>query len=389
MGQPIIYVSMNYRLAAWGFAGSEEIKKAGVGNLGLRDQRLAFKWVQKYINNFGGDPSKVTIWGESAGAISVALQMITNDGNTEGLFRGGFMQSGAAFPVGDISGGQADFDKFVNDTGCSKAEDKLDCLRSVPEEVFQNAVDMSAVISGFRSLNLAWAPRTDGKFLKEDSQKLVAKGVVAKIPYVNGDDDDEGTFFSIPLGNLSTDDEAIEYIKQNYAQKADQSTLDTIAKLYPSDPAVGSPFDTGNANQITPQWKRLAAFQGDFAFQGPRRHFMENTADRQPAWSFLNKRLKSTPGLGAYHNTDLTQTIGGHGELQDYIIRFVNHLDPNVGSNNSNQSSEGLIYWPSYTTKSKILLTVLDGPVPLDITKDDFRVEPIDFLIKFTLDNPL
>lgn len=83
----------------------------------VASEREALRWIQKYIGAFGGDPTKVTMcvfplllsvnprlnpshsWGESAGAISVALQMLTNGGNTEGLFRGGFMQSGSPIPV--------------------------------------------------------------------------------------------------------------------------------------------------------------------------------------------------------------------------------------------------------------------------------------------------
>ncbi|KAF8264823.1 Alpha/Beta hydrolase protein, partial [Lactarius quietus] len=107
--QPVIYVSMNYRvsemdpLLAFGFLASKEVKDARVGNLGLWDQRLALHWVQKYIHAFGGDPSKVTIWGQSAGSISVSLQMVTNGGNPEGLFRAAFMQSGSPLPTTDIT----------------------------------------------------------------------------------------------------------------------------------------------------------------------------------------------------------------------------------------------------------------------------------------------
>jgi hypothetical protein len=75
--------------------------------------------------------------------------MVTNNGNTDGLFRAGFMQSGAPFPIGDITGGQPFFDMLVNNTGCSSAKDKLDCLRSVSEEKFQSAVDLSPGIQGF------------------------------------------------------------------------------------------------------------------------------------------------------------------------------------------------------------------------------------------------
>ncbi|KAG5732464.1 Lipase 4, partial [Termitomyces sp. T112] len=75
---PVVYVSMNYRVSGFGFLGGREVKNARVANLGLHDQREALRWIQKYIHNFGGDPSKVTIWGESAGAISVALHMVAN-----------------------------------------------------------------------------------------------------------------------------------------------------------------------------------------------------------------------------------------------------------------------------------------------------------------------
>ena len=80
-------------------------------------------------------------WGESAGAISVALQMLTNGGNTEGLFRGAFMQSGSPVPVGDISHGQNDYNAIVQATGGSSAADTLQCLREVPYATLKKAVD--------------------------------------------------------------------------------------------------------------------------------------------------------------------------------------------------------------------------------------------------------
>ena len=75
-GHPVIYVEVNYRVSGFGFLAGSELQKDGSTNLGLRDQRLGLQWVAENIAAFGGDPDKVTIWGESAGAISVFDQTI-------------------------------------------------------------------------------------------------------------------------------------------------------------------------------------------------------------------------------------------------------------------------------------------------------------------------
>jgi carboxylesterase type B len=75
IGKPIIGISFEYRLAGWGFIHSDEIVGQGLTNLGLRDQRLLLHWVQENIAAFGGDPTKVTIWGESAGGASVGFHV--------------------------------------------------------------------------------------------------------------------------------------------------------------------------------------------------------------------------------------------------------------------------------------------------------------------------
>jgi acetylcholinesterase len=82
-------------------------------------------------------------WGESAGAISVSLHMLTNNGNQEGLFRAAVMQSGGPIPVGPIENGQQYYDHMVEKTRCSKAADTLDCLRKVPYTTFKKAMDSS------------------------------------------------------------------------------------------------------------------------------------------------------------------------------------------------------------------------------------------------------
>lgn len=94
--KPIIVVSINYRLSGFGFLASKEVLEAGVANLGLFDQRLALRWIRENIEAFGGDPSKITIWGESAGGFSVGYHMVGFDGEHDGLFRAGILESGTA-----------------------------------------------------------------------------------------------------------------------------------------------------------------------------------------------------------------------------------------------------------------------------------------------------
>ena len=89
-------------------------------------------------------------WGQSSGAMSAALQMVTNGGDTEDLFRGAFMESGAVIPSGDISLGQRDYDDLVRAVRCSGAEDTLECLRQVPFPVLKEAVNMSPGFLSYR-----------------------------------------------------------------------------------------------------------------------------------------------------------------------------------------------------------------------------------------------
>jgi hypothetical protein len=71
-----------------------------------------------------------------------------------------------------------------------------------------------------------------------------------------------------------------------YFPNASKSDIAHLVAEYPSDPAAGSPYDTGTANEVTPQWKRLTSISGDLIFQSPRRVFVTSTSEQQPTWSY-------------------------------------------------------------------------------------------------------
>ncbi|KAI0644304.1 carotenoid ester lipase [Trametes meyenii] len=379
LGQPVIFASMNYRLSAFGMLGSREIANAGLGNLGLQDQREALRWLQKHIPAFGGDPSKVTIWGESAGSTSVAFQMLANGGDTEGLFRGAWMESHAVNPVGNVSKIQPNFDFIASQAGCASAIDIIQCLRNAPASILKAAMDKTPNYLSPSALNTPWMLHADGLFLSDNPQRLVLHGKIADIPFVIGSNEDEGTLFSLAALNVTTEEEFVAHIKSTYFPAASTANISRLLEFYPANPAFGSPFGTGNVFAFSPQYKRLAAFQGDMYFVAARRFLLQQQAQRkQVVRSFLSERNKIT-GLGATHTTELANIFGG-GDMTDFFIRFVNTLDPNGGTG---------IHWPVYTRDSPQLLAFVEGKARLKVLPDTFRREPNDFLTQLGLEQPL
>lgn len=124
----VIVVSVNFRLGALGFLYSSDLSISG--NFGVRDQRLALIWVQKNIASFGGDPSSVTIFGQSAGGESVAYHLMSQ--LSQGLFARVILQSiYPTLPFKNAKHGNNLAQRFVSDVGCASAENVLDCLKNV------------------------------------------------------------------------------------------------------------------------------------------------------------------------------------------------------------------------------------------------------------------
>ncbi|KAJ7785270.1 carotenoid ester lipase precursor [Mycena maculata] len=383
-GEPVIVVSPNYRLNAFGFLAGQEVASAGVTNLGLRDQIFALRWVQQHIAAFGGDPDRVVLGGQSAGAISVAHLLLSNKQNSNSLFRGAFMAPGSPLATPTVAEGQSDYDGLVAANNCTSSSDTLDCLRHVPLDAFWATVNNTANAFSYRSLSLIWRPRVDGDVLAIEPLVSVSRGLYSEVPFMSGDCDDEGTLFSIAPSNVTTSEEFLDYAHTFFLPLASVDQMAEIRRLYPDDPTQGSPFDTGTANQLTPQFKRLAAFQGDYVFTGARRFFLEHASARQNTWSWLSKLGKNTPDFGASHTSDTPVWFppsGADTTGVDALVNFINTLDPNRAAGSSTANSS--IFWPKWNTPSSTgptsLLTFSDPDI-INITTENFRVEPIRYL---------
>lgn len=347
------------------------------------------------VLQFGGNPDKVTIWGESAGSMSIATHLVLNDGDPEGLFHSAIMMSGGPGKFQNYHRGQEYFDKYADDVGCGNSTDKIRCIRQVPYEVAYAAVQAQPNFFSYNSTIVPWYPRADGKFLKDSPHKLMRKTGIADVPMIIGDMKDEGTLFSL-FNQLSvtTDAEFKKYFKDIFFRNATQEQVDKLCDMYPEDPSAGSPFDTGDANAITPQYKRLSALVGDCTFQTSRRDLLNLFSGTRKAWSYQiedsipllgqiplisNLGISNLPLLGSFHVSDVTlYTFGlvpaalskNTLNLMSTIISFATTHDPNNHGLN-------LPYWPQYNTDNKTLFRYKeDGP---DLIPDTYREEAFDF----------
>ncbi|KIK58006.1 hypothetical protein GYMLUDRAFT_171652 [Collybiopsis luxurians FD-317 M1] len=173
----VIAVVIQYRLGLFGFLAGKDVKENGDLNAGLLDQHLALQWVHKNIAKFGGDPQKVTIWGESAGAGSVLQHVIAQDGKTSPpLFRGAITSSTflpSQYPFDDpIPEGL--FSAVVSQSNCSSAIDQLACLRAADVAVL-NEVNSNIQNTGFFG-TVQFVPVIDGSFITQRATIALREG---------------------------------------------------------------------------------------------------------------------------------------------------------------------------------------------------------------------
>ncbi|ROT65535.1 JHE-like carboxylesterase 1 [Penaeus vannamei] len=136
LNHPVVLVVLQYRLGVLGFLSTEDSSLPG--NLGLKDQTLALRWVQDNIRDFGGDPGEVTLFGQGSGAQSVHYQILTP--YSRGLFSRAILQSGSALCPKYSRGRHREVAlQVAKEAGCVEKDTLLDCLRGVRVEKLVHA----------------------------------------------------------------------------------------------------------------------------------------------------------------------------------------------------------------------------------------------------------
>lgn len=189
----VIVVTVNYRLGALGFlahpAFTAEAAKNGrgsSGNYALQDQQAALKWVQKNIAQFGGDPRNVTIFGESAGGMSVHTHLASP--KSRGLFDRAIVQSGAySMTQPSLAAVELEGRAFADAAGCANQD--AACLRALP---------VTTVLANQRPGVLGFLPNIDGVVLNQSVGDAFESGRFNRVPVMEGSTHDEYRLF-VPL----------------------------------------------------------------------------------------------------------------------------------------------------------------------------------------------
>jgi len=368
-----VVVTVNYRLSILGFLASPALdaeNDQGVSsNYGLQDQQEALRWVQRNIAQFGGDPGNVTIFGESAGGISVLYHLVSP--GSAGLFQRAIVESsndGASLPLATAETLEQ---PVVAALGCGTATDVAACLRALPVETIVNS-----------GLNVG--PIIDGVTVPGQPRDLIADGRFNQAPLIVGTNRDEGTYFVAVAANAAgraltaADYDAV--IRTNFGAAATPA----IEAAYPLT-AYPSPAQA------------LAAIQTDSFFSCPSDAVRRALAPQVSIWGYefaasdpvQNFPLPPAPAdlaLGDSHTTELAYVFGHDGRgsrlptradrlLSAQMIAYWTNLaasgDPNTevdrrGQGTLRGSAETAVerrpFWPRFTELSD-LVQILAKPV--------------------------
>jgi len=366
----VLLVSIAYRLGPFGFlADSELTKESGrsSGNYGLLDQIAGLKWIQRNITAFGGDPHRVTIFGESAGGISVSMLAASPLAN--GLFEGAISESGGSFgsPRSGDEGGvnvptleiaERNGAAFLAALGASTIAE----ARKLPAERILKGPGASTMGGRF------W-PNFDGYVLPRDQYLLYSAGVQNDTPVLIGTNADEGAIFPHPR-------DAASFLKQVRAQYG--ASADKILAAYPAgsdEQAARSASELMRDTAFawnTWTWARLQSRTG----KGRAYVYYFNHRPPYPDVPLFK-------GVGATHGAELAYVFGNPAQqnmhftegdqamseaIMTYWTNFAKRGDPNGGS---------LPHWQSFTARHPVVMH-FDGTPQLGAVPNLKQLEALD-----------
>ncbi|KAI0267680.1 alpha/beta-hydrolase [Gloeopeniophorella convolvens] len=361
--KPIILVTINYRVNTFGFLASKDVPLQDL-NSGLLDQRAAMEFVQDNIAKFGGDPEKVTIWGQSAGAGSVEAHILFP--SPRPLFRAAIMDSltgpfKSSPPPSTYDEPGKPFDALLKATGCSPGSAAVACLQAVP---FDTLANISNTFIKNTLNHQLWQPTVaPGSFAPVRASEKIASGDFLHVPVIAGTNLNEGTTFS---GSLSSAFEQFIKATQIDESKITQDVLNDLVAFYPAN-TEQVPFSTGDS-----LFDRGATWYTDNMFLSARRRFTDSAAKHQSVWTYF-----FTEFFPVFHASELELLFGPipapdvetgfANQMLDLFLNFVNDADPGPT-------------WPQFKPDSNLVLQLQRNNT--GAIKDDFRLNFTDFLNK-------
>jgi len=307
----VIVVTAAYRLGVFGFlsANGDNLK----GNYGMMDQIEAMKWVNKNIARFGGDPNRVTIFGESAGGYSVALLMLSP--LASGLYQNVIMESGTAVALSaSLERDEANFRarSFAKAIGCEITSLK-DCAK---QKTVQEILDAQIKIS-LQLYFLSMAPVVDGYFLPDSPLKLVQSGKFNKSNIMIGVTQDDGSVFAVYI--LANKEVSKGIPRSLFKEAIKNQTWTRNQNTHLSELIIYRYTDWYNATDPYLLRQRYLDVNTDANFKAPAilsaNAFVKKAA---PTYFYqLEKAPKIYPGYpeipwtGIYHGADVFYIFGG------------------------------------------------------------------------------
>lgn len=350
--QPLMVITVQYRLGALGTLPAKFMEDNGLLNLGMRDQKVMLQFLQKHASSFGGDASKITLGGQSAGGHAVGLHLFHDYNEDAGkpLFHQVILSSGSptarAFPGVDYPTYQKHVKDFMDYVNCPTTPDSaaLDCLRSADVDDIQ-FVSKALYDANNYNITWPWQPVSPGPLIEKRGSQSGEDGTFFKLPTLIASMTNEGTGFAPQ--DLRTNADYVAFWKTLTPDLSAEDFTD-LQSLYPE--AVYA--NNGSATFISSQYQRVSAAYGDYSYICP----VQDTASRLSfAGAPVYKARFNTPNftptyLGVPHASDSAYFNGApeaeYPEIADiysaFWASFIVSGDPNT------HSRAGSAKWETY-----------------------------------------